>query len=360
MAADPILALEARELTRLVNRTERPRRALTEMLFPESTHDILTTETVQVDELVGTDEMAPFIKKDGEAIAIGQDSGRSYTVDTPMIAVKRPLTASDALFERMAGQTNVFVQSGTDVAAEAVLRKIAQDIAKMERVVNKREEWLIAQLLTGSISYENEDTGAAFELDTRKPTANEFVAPGGLWTTASPTPLADIKAVQRVLNDAERGGATDAIGDITAADALDALLEADKLKLDKNRNLEVGEATLVAKYEANGMRYIGKIGGVRFWEYNAKYKADGTGTMTSFIRAGYFEFVPLTAEAEANRTMFYGRIPDIKAIKEGLSVTRRFSKTIVEEEPSSITSILKSRPLPWFYLSDEYVSMKVA
>lgn len=359
MAADPILALEVRQLTKVVNRMERPRRALTQMLFPDSTVELLTTETVQVDQLTGTDEMAPFIMKDGEAVAIGADSGNSYTLDTPMISVKRPITASKLLFERQAGQTQVFTDAGQDVAGEAIMRQIAKDIAKMERTVNKREEWMIAQLLTGTISYSS-DKGAAFTITTAKPGGNEFTAPGGLWTAETPTPLADIKTVQRVLNDNEVGQATDAVGDTTAADALDALLEAKAIMLDKEYNVTAGEATLIANYEANGMRYIGKIGGVRFWEYNAKYPADGTGTMTSFIRAGYFEFFSTASEAVEMRSMFYGAIPDLDAIMENMHVTRRFSKSELKKEPSVYTVYLKTRPLPWFYRPDANVSMQVA
>jgi len=360
MAADPILALEARQLTQVVNRRERPRRALTTMLFPDSTHQNLLTETVQVDELTGSDEMAPFITKDGEAVAVGSDNGRSYTFETPMISVKRPLSASKLLFERMAGMTQVFAQDGTDVAGEAILKLIADDVAKMERTVNKREEWMIAQALTGIIAYTNEDTGSSFTIDLRKPSGNTFAAPGGYWTIAAPSVLHDIKVVQRVLNDNEVGQATDAVGDVTAADALDNLLEAKKVMLDTNYNVSAGEATLIANYEANGMRYIGKIGGVRFWEYNAKYPADGTGTMTSFIREGYFEFFSTSAEAEAMRRMFYGRIPDLDAMMEGSSVTRRYSKSELKKEPSVYIAYLKSRPLPWLYRADANVSLIVA
>lgn len=358
MAADPILALEARQLTRVVNRTERPRRALTSMLFPDSTHELLTTETVQVDELIGSDEMAPFIEKDGEAIAVGADSGRSYTLETPMISVKRALTASKMLFERQAGQTQIFTSAGQDVAGEAIIRQIAKDVAKMERTVNKREEWMISQLLVGVISYSVEG-GASFTITTAKPPGNTFAAPGGFWTISAPTPLHDIKVVQRVLNTNEVGQATDAVGDATAADALDALLEADKLKLDKTRALEVGTATMIANYEANGMRFIGHIGGVRFWEYNAKFPADGTGTLTPFIRAGYFEFFSTATEAVDDRTLFYGMIPDFKAIKDRLAVTRRFAKSKITDEPSVHTTYLKTRPLPWFYRPDANISLQV-
>ncbi len=358
MPADPVQAIETRELTRLVNRTERPRRALTAMLFPDATHRTLMTETVQVDELTGEDQLAPFIEVNGEAVAIDQNNGQSYTFACPMISVKRPLTAQQLLFERRAGQPIVFTE-GRDVAGENALQQIADDLAKLERVCNKREEWMVAQALTGTITYSIEG-GASFTIDMRKPAGNTFAAPNGLWTGESPKVRADIKATQRLCNNNEVGSVTDAIGDSTAADALDNLIEAETVKFDKDANVFNPNTSMIAEYAENGMRFIGVIGGVRFWEYNASYKADGTGTVTTFIRAGYFEFVQITQTAQANRSMFYGRIPDLKAMREGLDVTKRLARVIEKEEPSVLINILKTRPLPWFYRADENVSMQVA
>lgn len=358
MAVDPILAIETRELTRTVNRRERPRRALTNMLFPMATHRTLMTETVQVDELTGEDEMAPFILKDGEAQYVGQDNGQSYTLETPMISVKRALTAQKILFERRAGQPVVFTPDGRDLAGENAVQQIADDLAKLERVTNKREEWMIAQSLTGTIEYAVEGKGS-FKIDLRKPAGNDFAAPNGLWTVGSPKVRSDIKVIKRLANNNEVSAPTDAIGDGTAADALDALIESKAVVTDDAGNVFNPDTKLIAEYEDNGLRYIATIGGIRFWEYNATYKADVTGTVTSFIRPGYFEFVPLTATAQANRVMFYGRIPDLKAMREGLDVTERFSRVIEKEEPSVLINILKSRPLPWWYRADEIISMKV-
>lgn len=359
MAVDPIEAIETRELVELVNRTERPRRFLTQMVFPMATHRTLDTEHVQVDELTGEDSMAPFIEKDGEAVAVEQDNGQSYLLKCPMISVKRALTASDLLFQRKAGDPIAFTNNaGRDYAAENAVQQIADDLAKLERVVNKREEWMIAQALTGTISYSVEG-GAAFKIDLNKPAGNDFVAPNGIWTTGSPKVRGDIKCVKRLCNTNEVGMVTDAIGDTTAADALDALIESKAATLDDSGSTFNPDVDLIATYEQSGARYIGTIGGIRFWEYNATYKADDTGTVTSFIRPGYFEFVPLTSEGQANRRMFYGRIPDLEAIRTGTSVTERFSRVIEKEEPSVMINILKSRPLPWFYRADELVSMKV-
>ena len=359
MAVSPIEAIETRELVRTVNRVERPRRALTKMLFPQATHRTLTTEYVQIDELTGEDEMAPFVEVNGEAIAIGEDNGQSYMLDTPMISVKRALTAQKLLFERRAGQPIVFTPDGRDVAGENAVQQIADDTARLERTVNKREEWMIAQMLTGTISY-SVPGGASLSVDLRKPAGNDFVAPNGIWATSgSPLVRQDIKVVKRLCNSNEVGGVTDAIGDSTAADALDSLIEGKVVVTDDAGSVFNPDTKLIAEYAEDGMRYIATIGGIRFWEYNATYKDDNTGAVTTYIRPGYFEFIPLTNTAQDDRTMFYGRIPDLKAMQEGLDVTERFSRVIEKEEPSVMINILKSRPLPWVYKMGNFISMKV-
>lgn len=359
MALDPLTAIETRELVATVNRRERPRRFLTELLFPQSTHQNLTTEHVQIDELTGSDSMAPFIEVNGEAISVEQDNGQSYTIQTPMIGVKRSLTASTLLLQRRAGDPTVFTTGGRDYMAETAMQQIADDLAKLERTVNKREEWMIAKMLhAGKITYSVAGYGS-FSVDANKPSGNIFSAPNGVWTTGTPKPRQDIVAVKRLCNTNEVGDVTDAVGDSTAASALDALIEAGVVVVDSMGSTYNPDTALIARYTAAGGRYIATIGGVRFWEYNASYAADGTGTPTPFIEPGYFEFIPNTAEGLANRRMFYGRIMDLEAIRTGTSITERFAKVIEKEDPSVMINILKTRPLPWFYRADEFVSMKV-
>ena len=356
MAINPIEALETRELTRLVNREKKPRRALSAMLFPQVTHRNLLTEAAQIDELTGSQEMAPFVTVNGEAVAVGQGNGNSYTVETPNISVKRPLTAQRLLLERQAGSPVVF-SNGRDMIGENITMQIAKDTARLETTINNREEWLVAQSLTGIISYTNEDTGAVITVDLRKPDGNEFVAPNGIWTAGAPKVRLDIKDIKRLANDNEVAAPTDAIGDATAADALYALIDSEVVKLDKDAGMYNPSTSMVNSYEDNGMSFIGVIGGVRFWEYNASYTDQGV--TATFIRPGYFEFVPLTQTAQMDREMLFGRILDIEAWKNNADITERYSFVITKKEPSVMIQHLKSRPLPWWYRADQIISMKV-
>lgn len=357
MAISPIEATEVRQLVRLVNREKRPRRALTSLLFPMSTHRNLLTEAAQVDELTGTQELAPMVTVNGEAVAVGQTNGQSYTIETPYISVKRPLTAQRLLMERRAGSPVVF-SDGRDIVGENITMQIAKDTARLEASVDNRVEQLIAQSLTGTISYENEDTGAKINIVFSKPGGNTFQAPGGLWTAASPTPRLDIVAIKRLANTNECATPTDAIGDSTAADTLYALINSKAEVWDKDGSLYNPNVSMINEYADNGLSFMGVLGGIRFWEYSASYTDQGT--TASFIRPGYFEFIPNSAQAILNREMLFGRIMDIKAWQNGADIGERYSFVEIKEEPSVMIQYLKSRPLPVWYRPDEIISMQVA
>lgn len=353
MSVNPLEAITTRELTRVVNREKRPRRALSAMFFPQSTHRNLTTEYAQVDELTGNQELAPFIDVNGEAVAVGQNNGRSYMLETPMISVKRPMTAQKLLLQRMMGSTTVF-GSAYD---ENIIKQIAKDTARLEAAIANREEWMIAMSLRGAISYENEDTGASIKIDLRKPAGNDFVAPNGIWTTGSPKVRQDIRAIKKLANDNEVNTPTVAIGDTTAATALYELIRTGVVVLDKDANTRNLDTAMSVDYSEMGMNYIGMIDGIDFWEYNASFTDQGV--TSTFIRPGYFEFVPNRSTDMDNREMLYGRIMDIDAWEEGADIAERYSFTIRKKEPSSLTQYMKSRPLPWWYRADEIISMKV-
>jgi hypothetical protein len=57
--------------------------------------------------------------------------------------------------------------------------------------------------------------------------------------------------------------------------------------------------------------------------------------------------------------MYYGAIPDLKALQGRLFRGKRFSKSWEQEDPSVMWQLLHSRPLPVTRRPDSMVSMKV-
>lgn len=350
MSANPavITALDKRVMTEVVNRREAGKKALTALLFGGREVN-LTTEYVHIDELTGTVEMAPFVEKNGKAIAVGQLNGGAYTLETPTINIKRPITCSDELIKRAAGQS--VIVNGEDTYKQALEAQIAADLDYMEESIQDRIEWMIAQLIRGEISYSVEG-GASFKVDSRKPVANTFTV-GTLWDASNPTPLQDIKAAKRVVQPVSGPGFQVAVCGQNASDAISNLLETGQITAIKNDSgIVAGMGDLIANFQENGMLYLGNFGGIPFFEY-AGVDSDGN----PYIRSDYVEFLA-TARPEM-RVMYNGAKCDVEAIMAGMHIGRRFATSDIDKDAGTYVAYLKARPFPWFKRSDWNVSMKV-
>jgi hypothetical protein len=350
-----ITALDKRAMTQVVNRRELGKKALKSMLFPESRDLVLGSEYVHTDELTGQAGMAPFVEKNGKAIAVDQLNGQSYMLETPNINIKRPITCSAELLKRAPGQS-VFVETGDDVYGQAMERQITEDLAHMEETIRNREEWMVSQLIQGEISY-NIDGKAAFTITTSKPSGNTFTVTN-LWDGSDPTPLNDIKKAKRVVQPYSGPGFQVAVCGENASDAISAMLEAGTITAIKtDSGIAAGMGDLIADYQANGMLYLGIYGGIPFFEYAGTYLDDDTEASTPFIRTDYVEFLQ-TARLDMD-TMYYGAILDAEAILSGLNINKRFATSDLDKDAGTYVAYLKSRPFPWFLRPDWNVSMKV-
>lgn len=350
-----ITALEKRAMTAVVNKRYKGKKALTSLLFPLSSELNLTHEWVHVDVLTGEAGMAPFIEKNGKAIAVGQLNGESYMLETPNINIKRPITASEELLKRQAGES-VFSPNGDDVYRDAMEAQITRDLDFMEELIENRVEWMIAQLLQGEISYSVEG-GASFKITTAKPAGNTFTV-SNLWDGASPAPLNDIKAAKRVVQPYAAPGFQIALCGENASNAISKMLEEDTIKAIKNDSgIVAGMGDLIADFQENGMLYLGTFGGIPFFEYAGTYIADGTGTVTPFIRTDYVEFIA-TARPET-RTLYNGAKVDAEAILSGMHIGRRFATSELDKDVGTYVAWLKARPMPWMTHPEYNVSMKV-
>ncbi len=355
MSVTIIEATDKRTMTAVVNKREEGKKALTNMLFPLSVEENLTHEYVQVDQLTGQAGMAPFVEKNGKAIAVDQLNGDAYIVETPSINIKRALTCNELLLKRQAGE-NVFSPNGVDVYKIAMENQIASDLGHMEELVRNRTEWMVSQLLTGTVSY-SVAGGAAFTITNTKPAGNTFTV-SNLWSGASPTPLSDIKAAKRVVQPYSAPGFQVAVCGQNASNAISAMLEASTITAIKNDSgIVAGLGDLIANFQENGMLYLGTFGGIPFFEYAGTYLADVTGTSTPFIRTDYVEFIS-TARPDM-RVLYNGAILDAEAILSGMHIARRFANSDLDKDRGTYVGYLKARPLPWFKRPDWNVSMKV-
>lgn len=346
-----ITALEKRAMTAVVNKRYMGKKALTALLFPLASELNLTHEWVHVDELTGQAGMAPFVHKNGKAVAVDQLNGKSYMLETPNISIKRAITCSEDLLKRRAGEM-VFGTNGEDVYRDALEAQIADDLVHMEELVRNRVEWMVAQLIQGEISYTNDETGASFTITTAKPAGNTFTV-GTLWSAASPAPLQNIKAAKRLVQPYSAPGFQIALCGQNASDAISKMLEEGTITAIKNDSgIVAGMGDLIADFQENGMLYLGTYGGIPFFEYAG---TDGDGN--AFIRTDYVEFLA-TARSDT-RTLYNGAKTDVQAIMSGMHIGRRFAYSDIDKDVGTYVGYLKARPMPWFSHPEYNVSMKV-
>ena len=341
-------------LTATVNEMKSPNRFLQRLLFPNRV--TLPTEDIEIGKLTKGREIAPFVRKNGEGIMVAGHGESFETVSAANIRIKRPFTPSELLYGRRPG--TVIFSPGARSQMNAIRQHIARDMQVMADYITNAEEWLCAMALQGVISYELADS-EVFQIDFNRSAANSKTLSGtDWWDSTTPKPLADIHAVKRELQD-HGVQPTDCILGTEAADALLALVEAGTVKMlgQEGQNVSAGEMTFVEQFNEDGVIYLGRLGGVRFWEYGRTAMHPDGSTTVNMVRPKYAEFISRNAASE--RVMYYGAIPDMALFRGSLFQTRRFAKSWEENDPSAMMALTHTRPLPVLRRPDTTVSFKV-
>lgn len=319
-------------LTGMINEIESPGSFLKNLLFSANV-ETLPTEKIELSYLSGEREVAPFVRKNGEAIPIEGYSETYATVEAPNIRIKRPLTPHPTLFDRKPG-TVIFPSAGEQISA--VQAHVARDTQKLADHITNAEEWMSAMALRGAIAYEVEDQ-EVFTITFPKPVAHT-VTVSPLWSTTS-NPEMDFLTAQELISEEVGLVPTDAIMGRNAAAAF--IKNARVFNLLDNRRIDFGAMELQNQFRDDGALFLGVYAGIRCWRYGRAL--DVNGTSTRLIRDDYVEFVCATPAAQ--NVAYYGAIPDWDAFEEGLFQGQRFSKSWLQKDPSVRQILAHSRPL---------------
>jgi hypothetical protein len=344
-------------LTATVNEMKSPNRFLTRLLFPNSR--TLSTEDIEIGVISKGREIAPFVRKNGEGIMVAGHDESYRTVTAPNIRIKRPFTPSELLYGRRPG--TVIFSPGASYQMSAIRQHIARDMQVMADYITNAEEYL-SMALQGIITYELADQDV-FQIDFSRAAGNVItLTSNDTWDTAvgssTASPLADIHAVKRIMQD-HGVQPTDAICGTEAADALLMMVEQNYIKMlgADGASVAAGDFTFVSQFDQDGVIFLGRIGGVRFWEYGRTALHPDGATTVNMVRPKFVEFVSRSAASQ--RVMYYGAIPDMATFRGTLFQSRRFSKSWEVEDPSAMMSLIHTRPLPVLRRPDTTVSMQV-
>lgn len=338
-------------LTGVVNEMKSPSQFLRRLLFTRQ--QTLPTEDVEISVLTKDREIAPFVRKNGEALMVSGVGKTFQTVSAPNIRIKRPFTPSQLLYGRQPG-TAIFPGRGEQVSA--IQAHINRDLQAMADMVTNTQEWLVAQAIQGTIAYEVEDE-EVFTITYPKP-AGHTITLSTFWDDATPADVelnANIHTAKKLCSDEVGLSVTDVVLGEEAGTAFRDLVSGGHQKSLDIRHVNGGSVTFVEQFNDDGVIYLGTVDGVRFWEYPRTMLVNGVAT--PLIRSKYAEFLCVTPAAD--NVEYFGAIPDWKAFDSGLFQAERFAKSWDEEDPSEKMALLHSRPLPVTRRPGATVSMKV-
>ncbi|MCZ2418669.1 MAG: major capsid protein [Burkholderiales bacterium] len=341
-----------RSLTAAVNEIKSPNQFLRRLVF--SHHETKPTETIEIGVYEKGRVIAPFVRKNGQAIAVGGHNEKFIEVGTPNIRIKRPFTPSELLFNRRPG--NVIFASASDIQ-RAAQEHISRDLQIMADMVVNAEEWLSAMMIRGVTSYEVADQDN-FTITVDKPSANTVTLTGDdLWDNADPSlpqPDEDFHLAKKLINDAVGLGVQDCVMGEEAATYFRRLMKSNHWA-NHAQKIDTGRTTFVEQFSSDGVIFIGTFCGIRCWEYSRT--ASLNGASVEMIRSKYVEFI--CTDPAAEHTLYYGAIPDMKAMEGNKFQGERFAKSWMEEDPSLLVALLASRPMPYMRRPGSVVSMKV-
>lgn len=349
---DPIQLLNWVWLTQAVNEIQSPNQFVNRLVF--GNRNALPTETIEITSIYGDRQMAPFVRKDGEALLVSGTHKGVQNITAPNMRTKMPFTPSELLWGQMPrGIMGAVSQEAIlDLAAQHILR----DLQYMADMYTNTEEWMACMALRGQISYSVTDQ-ETFTVTYPRPSGHN-VTLDTFWDDATPSNIfleETFTNAKKLIADAAGLGVTDVILGAEAAKYFRRLLAKGEVKTMDIERIQSGEATFNNQYQDDGAIKIGTFCNVTVWEYSRQISVNGT--PVDLIRPKYAEFI--ANSPFAGNTMEFGAITDIHAMQAGNIQLERFSKSWLENDPSSLMCLMASRPFPVMRKAGSTASFKV-
>lgn len=303
------------------------------------------TRFVDIDIQKGKRRLAPFVNPRHQGKVVDRLGFQTFTYSPPYIKPKMVTTAEDIL-KRQMGET---IYSGGRSPEQIAQSLLGKDLATLDEMIVRREEWMAAQALqTGKVAIVGEavDDEIDFSMD-----ADHIVTltSTDLWTdlTGHSDPIADLEDWSELI--AKDSGLT---GDtiIMGSDAARAFL----------KNAAVRSALNVWNYNlgriepgqvAPGIRRIGAINAVATIYVYHEWYIDANGVEQPMMDPKKV----IVGSTQARCVKHYGAIQDLSAT----GAVPRFPKSWEEEDPSARFLMLQSAPLPVPHQIDGFVCAKV-
>jgi hypothetical protein len=306
--------------------------------------EVSLTKNVDIDVQKGARRLAPFISPSLQGKVIDKSGYTTFSFAPPYVKPKMITTAAD-IMKRAMGQ-NIYA-SGGRTGEELASMQLGKDLAELDEMITRREEWMAAQAVqTGKVAIVGDGVNGEvdFNFDT-----NHLVTLSGndLWSdTTNSTPIEDLEDWAELIGK-DCGLTVDTV--VMGKDAARAFINHPDVqkKLDQ---LKFNIAAIAPSKIMPGARYLGTVNSVAdIYVYHEWYH-NGTAEVAMMDTKKV-----LLGSKSARCTRHYGLIQDL----ECPAAVARFPKSWIEKDPSGQIVMLQSAPLPAIHQPDGFVCAKV-
>lgn len=284
---------DTRTMLQAIEMMKPVRTFLKDTFFPMP--DTFTTEHVDVDYYKGRRKMAPFVSPLHSGKVVEREGFTTKTFKPAPIKPKRIITAND-LKKRSMGEHIYSMKSPDERAAEL----LAKDLAELDEMITRREEWMVAQVLfTGQIHVKGDGVDAILSFDFEN---KETLSGKDLWSDPESDPIQYLKEKRREV--IKKSGVNPDVV-IMASDVVDAFVKHPKVTnaLD-NRRVILGQ--IDPRTLPNGVTYLGSLSelGVEIYSYDEWYFDEEEGKEKPMVPEGHV----LLASTNARSSLKYGAV----------------------------------------------------
>jgi hypothetical protein len=326
---------DSRTMMAALEQAKPPRTFLLDTFFSGASRTF-DTEAVDIDIIKGKRRLAPFVnpRREGEVVEKRGIKTRSYK---PAYVKPKMVTTAEDILKRDPGMTIYSPNSGPAAKAAA---ELGRNLAEMNEMITRREEWMAAQSLTTGkcpIIGEGIDDLVDFLMEA---THLPVLTGTALWSDhTNADPLANLKTWKRLVS--KDSGINPSMV-VMGLSALDNFLQCAKVfpttgNVFNMINVQMGR--IDPRILPDGVTYYGTLQelGLDIYTYEEWYVDDESDIESPMIPTNKV----LMGNPSARTEKMYGAIRDLSA----LAAVPRFPKSWVTEDPSARFVMLQSAPL---------------
>lgn len=332
---------EPRSMREALKEMKPPRAALRNFFFKRTRN--YQNEKVDVDVMVGARRLAPFVNKAAPAKAVERIGFTTSTVTPPDISLKRSITREDV--QTRAPGEHIYAERSAEERARELL---GADLADLDEMIARREEWMAAQaLFTSQVRILGDNVDETIEFARDSSLTLGLLGASSRWTHSDANIPEQVRSWRRRI--VKLSGANPDVM-ILSSEAADAMLKHGSVIGDSGalNQLRAQLGMIAPEIRDSGLTYMGEFAatGIQMFSYDEWYVDPADGVEKPMVP----EKTILLGSTMADTEMRYGAV-NVKtgegaAASTALVADSRVPRSYVTEDPPVRWVVLSSRPLP--------------